>query len=137
MICMSPASSTCSAMSSRGRSSMSTLPSLPFNICVMVKPVHYDKPPDTNECCKCVTVFCVIWLLYSGWIGCGQMGSTLSGAAAKVVTLTDWEDTSRLMGVPKRSLCQKKHEICSDPISADPICLFPNQISVCVIEIGG
>ena len=35
-----------------------------------------------------------------------------------------WEDKSRLTGVPKRSLCQK-HEICSDPISADPICPFP------------
>ena len=28
---------------------------------------------------------------------------------------------SRLTGVPKRSLCQKKHSICNDPIGADPI----------------
>ena len=30
-----------------------------------------------------------------------------------------------ITGVPKRSLCQK-HEISSDPISADHICPFPN-----------
>ena len=39
-----------------------------------------------------------------------------------------WEYKSRLTGVPKKSL-SKKYEICSGPISADPICPFPNGIS--------
>ena len=61
-------------------------------------------------------------------------GVNTNGAAARVMNLTDWEkgtpwhyweDKNRLTGVPKRSLCQK-HEICSDPVSADPICPFPN-----------
>ena len=57
-----------------------------------------------------------------------------NGAAAKVMTFwligeegtpwLLWEYKSRLTGVPKQPLCQK-HEIRSDPISADPICLFP------------
>ena len=37
-----------------------------------------------------------------------------------------WEDTSRLTGVPKTSLCKQEPEICSGPTSADPICPFPN-----------
>ena len=37
-----------------------------------------------------------------------------------------WEDNSRLTGVPKMSV--KKHETCSDPISADPVCPFPNSV---------
>ena len=41
--------------------------------------------------------------------------------------MTPWqflEDKGRLTGVPKGP-CQQKHELCSDPISADPICPFP------------
>ena len=36
-----------------------------------------------------------------------------------------WGDKSRLTGFPTRSLCLTKHEIGSDPTSADPICPFP------------
>ena len=36
-----------------------------------------------------------------------------------------WEDKSRLTGVPKKSV--KKHEICYDPISADPIRPLPRH----------
>ena len=32
--------------------------------------------------------------------------------------------------VPKKYLCVKKHNICSDPISADPIWSFPKYYSV-------
>ena len=58
-------------------------------------------------------------------------GVDTNGATAKVINFdrlgkkvrpgTFGEDKSRLTGVPKRSVYQKKHDICSDPISADPI----------------
>ena len=61
-------------------------------------------------------------------------GVNTNSAAAKVLNSdrsgkkvrpgTPGEIKSRLTGVPKRSLCKKKHEICGDPISADPICPF-------------
>ena len=35
-----------------------------------------------------------------------------------------WGNKHRLTRVPKKSV--KKHATCSDPISADPICPFPN-----------
>ena len=38
-----------------------------------------------------------------------------------------WGDNSRLTGVLKKSLCQQKHGICSDPISADPIRPLPRS----------
>ena len=41
-----------------------------------------------------------------------------------------WEDNSRLTGVPNRSLCQKIYNICSHPISADPICPFPRYLAL-------
>ena len=53
------------------------------------------------------------------------------GKLQKQWILTDWKkdspwhlggDKSRTTGVPKKSLC-KKHETCTDPISADPISL--------------
>ena len=31
---------------------------------------------------------------------------------------------------PEKSLCQQKHDICSDPISADSICTFPSHSEV-------
>ena len=37
-----------------------------------------------------------------------------------------WEDLSRLTGVPQKDPI-KKHEIRSNPISADPICPFPSS----------
>ena len=63
-------------------------------------------------------------------------GVNTNGAAAKVITgfwpieekatpWHFWEYKSRLTGVPKKPL-SNKYEICSHPISADPICLFPN-----------
>ena len=62
-------------------------------------------------------------------------GVNTNGTAAKVMNFDRlgkkgtpwhfWEDKSRLTGVPKKSLCQNLHEICSDPIRADPICPFP------------
>ena len=62
-------------------------------------------------------------------------GVNTNGVAAKVMSFDRfrekgtpchfWEDKSRLTGVPKKSLL-KKHEIYSDPVSADPICPFPN-----------
>ena len=65
-------------------------------------------------------------------------GVNTSGAAAEVNSFdrlrkkvrpdtfgkTNWH--CRLPGAPKKSLCQK-HEICSGPISADPICPFPSK----------
>ena len=71
-----------------------------------------------------------------GSFGCGQMGSTLMGPlqnnefrqiGEKGTPWHFWEDHSRLTGVPKKSLCQQKHESCSDPISADPFCPFPSH----------
>ena len=69
-------------------------------------------------------------------LGCGQNGVNTNGAAAKVMSFDRlgekgtpwhlWEDKSRFMGVPKKSLCQK-NEIRSDPMSADTICPFPTQ----------
>ena len=44
-------------------------------------------------------------------LGRGQMGSTLMGSALKSPSV-------------------KKHEICSGPISADPMCPFPNAVDV-------
>ena len=65
------------------------------------------------------------------------MGSALMGPLRKVMRFDRlgkkgspwhfWEYKSRLTGVPKKSLC-RKHGIRSDPISADPICPFPNQL---------
>ena len=62
-------------------------------------------------------------------------GVDTNGAAAEVMVFdrlgkkvrpgTFGEYKSRLTGGPKKSLCQK-HEICSDPISADPICPSPS-----------
>ena len=64
-------------------------------------------------------------------LGRGQRGSTLVGAAAKVRNFdrlgekgTPWhfgEDKRRLTGVPPKIPLSKKHETCSDPISADPM----------------
>ena len=69
-------------------------------------------------------------------LGCGQNGVNTNGAAAKVMSFDRlgekgtpwhlWEDKSRFMGVPKKSLCQK-NEIRNDPMSADTICPFPTQ----------
>ena len=42
---------------------------------------------------------------------------------------TFWEYRSRLTGVPK-SPSVKKHETCSDPVSADPIRPFPKTCKV-------
>ena len=56
-------------------------------------------------------------------LGYGQMGSTWE----KGTPWHFWEDKSRLTGVPKQSLCQQKHDMCSDLISADPICPFPKE----------
>ena len=55
-------------------------------------------------------------------LGCGQMGSTLNGAAAKVMLFDRlgkkarpgpfWKiKVIRLTGVPKKSLCQKKRNL--------------------------
>ena len=63
-------------------------------------------------------------------------GVNTSGPAAKVINFVRlrkkvrpwhfWEDNSRLTGLPKKSLCQKPG-VCSDPISADPICPSPSK----------
>ena len=62
-------------------------------------------------------------------------GVNTNGAAAKVNILFRfgdkgtpwhvWEDKLMLTGVPKKSV--KKHDICSDPSSADPICPSPSN----------
>ena len=54
------------------------------------------------------------------------MGSALMGPLQNKLCLTDWEDRSRLTGVPKRSLCQRKNKrMVSDPARAEPICPSP------------
>ena len=63
-------------------------------------------------------------------------GVSTNGVAAKVTSFdrlgekvrpgTFGEDKLRLTGVPQKCIRQK-HEISSDPISADPICLFPSR----------
>ena len=62
-------------------------------------------------------------------------GLSLYGVAAKVMTFGRlgekgtpwhfWGDKSRLAGVPKKVPPSKNIKICSDPISADPLCSFP------------
>jgi len=63
-----------------------------------------------NLCCSC--------------FACGQTGSTLMGPLHKYYLLTHWEKRYALPGVPK-SPSVKKHDICSDPNSAKPICPSP------------
>ena len=58
-------------------------------------------------------------------------GVDTDGAAAKVMRFDRlhmhvWGDKGRLTGVPKKFPCQKQ-DICSDPISADPIDPFPRR----------
>ena len=64
-------------------------------------------------------------------------GVNTNGAAARVINFDRlkekgtpwhfWEDKSRLTGAPKK-IPVKKHEIRSDPSSADPICPFPKAL---------
>ena len=85
------------------------------------------------------------WRLRSTIIGCGQMGSTLMGSLQN--WLSDFERSGKqvrnidrcwkmltafdrcwqlLTDRYPKSPSVKKHEICSDPISADPIRPFPS-----------
>ena len=67
----------------------------------------------------------IIWIMVNKYndngrldLGCGQMGFNTNGAAAKVMTFDRlgekgtrchfWEYKSRLTGVPRKSLRQKK-----------------------------
>ena len=69
-------------------------------------------------------------------VGCGQNGVNTNGAAAKLINIDRLGEKVRpgttgnikvgYREYPK-SASVKKHENCSDPIGADPICPFPKS----------
>ena len=81
-----------------------------------------------------INILEIVYLQRRPWLRTN--GVSANGAAAEVMNSDRlgekgtpwhfWEAESRLTGIPSRSLCQKTVSKCSDPLSVDPLCPFPN-----------